>query len=196
MSFKHNMAHHAKPLLRFIMSLFFEKKYLQGYHFDESLGGYVFGIKSIWQRSILRLAKPLPWPAAASCHVTNPRNIFFHPDDLNNFQSPGTYYQNFKAAIYIGRGTFIGPNVGIITANHQFDDLSKHELGKDVKIGEKCWIGMNSVLLPGVVLGNRSIVAAGSIVTKSFPAGNVVIGGVPARVIKQLPLSQTGNAGV
>lgn len=58
--------------------------------------------------------------------------------------------------------------------------------GKDVVIGEKCWIGMNSVILPGINLGGNTIVAAGAVVTKSFPQGNVVLAGVPAKIIKEL----------
>ncbi|EOJ3081127.1 DapH/DapD/GlmU-related protein, partial [Acinetobacter baumannii] len=53
-------------------------------------------------------------------------------------------------------------------------------------IGDKCWIGMNSVILPGVVLGNGTIVAAGAVVTKSFKQGNIVIAGVPAKIIKEI----------
>lgn len=96
----------------------------------------------------------------------------FHPDDINNFQGFGNYYQNFTAKIIIGKGTYIAPNVGIITANHDPMDLDKHLPGKDVIIGENCWIGMNAVILPGVVLGPRTIVGAGSVVTHSFPEGN------------------------
>ena len=52
-----------------------------------------------------------------------------------------------------------------------------------VTIGNSCFIGMNSLLLPGVELGDHTIVGAGSVVTKSFPEGNVVIAGNPARPI-------------
>ena len=52
-----------------------------------------------------------------------------------------------------------------------------------ITIGNSCFIGMNSILLPGVELGERTIVGAGSVVTKSFPEGNVVVAGNPARVI-------------
>lgn len=56
-------------------------------------------------------------------------------------------------------------------------------LAQEVAIGEHCWIGMNSTLMQGVVLGLQSIVGAGAVVTKSFPGGFCVLGGVPARVI-------------
>lgn len=172
------------PIFVRFLELFYSRSYLVGRYYDGSLVGCRWAIKSLWVRNVLRLAPPLPWPAVHSCHVSNPNNIIFHPDDLNNFQSPGTYFQNFKATITLGRGTYIGPNVGIITANHDFDDLAVHEAGQDVIIGEACWLGMNSVILPGVVLGAKTIVAAGAVVTTSFPEGRVVIGGVPAKVLK------------
>lgn len=53
-------------------------------------------------------------------------------------------------------------------------------------IGDKCWIGMNSVILPGVVLGDNTIVGAGSVVTKSFENGHCVVAGNPAKLIKRL----------
>lgn len=52
-----------------------------------------------------------------------------------------------------------------------------------IKIGNSCFLGTNSILLPGVTLGNHTIVGAGSVVTKSFPEGNVVIAGNPAKII-------------
>jgi acetyltransferase-like isoleucine patch superfamily enzyme len=123
---------------------------------------------------------------ALTAVISNPRNIHFDPDDLNNFQTPGTYFQNFKGNIYIGKGSYIAPNVGLITADHDLSNLDSHQVGEDIRIGEDCWIGMNAVVLPGVSLGPRTIVAAGAVVTRSFPDGNVVVAGVPARPIKSL----------
>lgn len=174
------------PFIKIVICLFYDKKYLQGKYFDNSFVGVLWSIRSIWVKNILRLANPMPYPTALTCIISNPENIHFHPDDLNNFQSYGTYFQNFKGHIYLGKGCYIAPNVGIITANHKLDNLDEHDEGSDVILGEKCWIGMNSVILPGVILGNKTIVAAGSVVTKSFPEGNVIIGGVPAKVIKYL----------
>lgn len=182
---KSTLARFIKFLTRTGLSFFFDPKYLTGRYFESMNTGYKWALKSIIHRNILRLEPPLPWPAGPTCRISDPKRITFHPDDLNNFQSPGTYIQNFKAHIYIGKGSYIGPNVGLITANHKPENLDEHEDGEDVVIGEKCWIGMNSVILPGVVLGNNTIVAAGAVVTKSFPQGNLIIGGTPARIIKK-----------
>jgi acetyltransferase-like isoleucine patch superfamily enzyme len=128
----------------------------------------------------------MPFPARLGCTLNNGHRIHFHPDDLNNFQANGTYFQNRDADIHIGRGTYIAPNVGIITANHDLQDLDKHLPGQDVVIGRNCWIGMNAVILPGVVLGDRTIVGAGSVVTRSFAQGNCVLAGNPARLLRNL----------
>lgn len=88
--------------------------------------------------------------------------------------------------ISIGPGTYIAQNVGLITENHDVNNLDEHQEPQNISIGSNCWIGMNSVILPGVVLGDKTIVGAGAVVTSSFPKGHVVIAGVPARVIKEL----------
>jgi acetyltransferase-like isoleucine patch superfamily enzyme len=175
---------YSSPLLNAICALFFDRKYLRGKYFDSSVDGYIWCARAIWQRNILRLALPLPFPAALGVNVSNGRNLEFHPDDLNNFQSRGTYFQNFEGCIKLGRGCCIAPNVGIITSNHDPLDLSKHLPAKSVHLGERCWIGMNSVILPGVSLGPHTIVGAGSIVTKSFTSGHVIIAGNPAKIIR------------
>jgi acetyltransferase-like isoleucine patch superfamily enzyme len=180
----------AKPLMMFTLMLFFDRKYLKGRHFDEELAGYIWGFRSIWTRNILRLATPCKFPADHRVTISNSTNIDFHPDDLNSFQSPGSYFQNFAGSIRLGRGTYVAPNVGIITSNHDLEDLDKHAQAIDVIVGEGCWIGMNAVLLPGVVLGPRTIVGAGAVVTKSFTDGHCVIAGNPARVIKVLKIGE------
>lgn len=175
-----------RPLIHAVCSLFFDRKYLSGRYFEAGLRGYIWAWRAIWLRSILRLGPQYPWPTGMSCHISNPKKMHFHPDDLNNFQSPGTYFQNFSADIYIGRGSYIGPNVGIITANHDLSSLDKHMDGRDVVIGPACWIGMNVVILPGVILGERTVIAAGSVVTTSFERGHGVLAGAPAKLIKDL----------
>ncbi len=174
------------PSVLVVFRLFFDRRYLTGRHFEKNFNGLRWCIRAVWQRNILRLAPPLPFPAALTCTVSNPRNIHFSPNDIDNFQSGGTYFQNFRGSIYLGEGVMIAPNVGIITANHDFQNLLEHSDAEDVHLGDRCWIGMNSVILPGVTLGSGTVVGAGSVVTKSFPDGNCVIAGVPAKVIKKL----------
>lgn len=69
-------------------------------------------------------------------------------------------------------------------AHHDFID-SYQAGGGDITIGNDVWIGMDTIVLGGVTIGNGSVIAAGSVVTKSIPE-NVLAGGVPARVIKSL----------
>ncbi|NRR91473.1 acyltransferase [Winogradskyella undariae] len=94
-----------------------------------------------------------------------------------------------QGGVSIGNNVIIGPSVQIYSENHIFagKGLIK-EQGEDrkgVKIEDDCWIGGGAIILDGVCLGNKTIVAAGSVVNKSFD-GNCVIGGVPAKLIKNL----------
>ena len=105
---------------------------------------------------------------------------------MRSMQSMGCYFQANKAPIIIGKGTKIAPNCGIITTNHDFNNLDLPGEGKEIKIGENCWIGMNCMILPGVKLANHIIVGAGSVVTKSFDEENIIIAGNPAKKIKYI----------
>ncbi len=168
----------------------YDKKYLIGKWF-ESPRGTAYSIGWHWAYKNAKMCKKMgvnqdvPWPCSPRITVVHPENISFHPDDLNNFQSFGNYFQAI-GNIEIGKGTYIAPNVGIITANHDFSNLDNHLAPKSVKLGEKCWVGMNSMILPGVHLGDNTVVGAGSVVTKSFPEGNCVIAGNPAKLIRNL----------
>lgn len=176
------------PLFRIInlpLSLFYKKEYLTGYYFSKKVAGWVWAWKSI-PFKLIGINNHIPFPTDPTVKIHNYKNIIFDKDDLHIFQSPGLYLNNFSAKIYIGKGTYIAPYVGIITANHDMNDLKKHLPGKDVVIGKECWLGMHSVILPGVTLGDKTIVGAGSVVTKSFTEGNQIIAGNPAKVIKSL----------
>lgn len=92
------------------------------------------------------------------------------------------------AEVRIGKNCMIAPQVGIYTAYHPLDAalrISGKELAAAVTIGDNCWIGGHATINPGVVLGDNVVVASGAVVTKSF-GDNVVLAGVPARVIRTL----------
>jgi acetyltransferase-like isoleucine patch superfamily enzyme len=96
----------------------------------------------------------------------------------------GCYIQG-KGGVDIGDYTQIAPNVVIVSANHDLYDSRQH-VAAAVKIGKYCWIGAGAKIMPGVELGDWTIVGAGCVVTKSFPEGHCVIGGVPGKMIRQL----------
>ncbi|GEL67591.1 acyltransferase [Marinilactibacillus psychrotolerans] len=179
---------------KIIMPLFYEKEYLRGKWFDNNVSGWKWCWKGLLWQKILGINRKVPWPVSFKVTMGSGwKNIKFNLDDMNNFQGFGVYFQSFYADIFIGKGTYIGPNVGLITANHDPENLENHLEGESIILGEKCWIGMNSVILPGVNLGNHTIVAAGSVVTKSFSRGNYMIGGVPAKIIKDLDTMAVKN---
>lgn len=91
--------------------------------------------------------------------------------------------------ISIGPGSLIGPDVYITTSNHKYGKgikilSSGHDIA-DVIIGENVWVGRGVTVLSGVEIGKNSVIAANSLVSKSVPE-NVLMGGIPARVIREI----------
>ena len=123
------------------------------------------------------------WPMHNSSTVVGVDNVYLGRDVAPGYMA-GCYIQGI-GRIEIGDYTEISGNVGIFTANHDFEDLTQHVV-QNVKIGAYCWMGFNSVVLPGVILGDHTVVGAGAVVTKSYPKGYVVLAGNPAKVIKHL----------
>lgn len=87
--------------------------------------------------------------------------------------------------IEIGDNAQIGPGVTITTTDHDYSQVDMSEKFKKVTIGERAWIGANTTILPGVTIGENTVVGAGSVVTKDLPA-NVIAVGVPAKIIKEI----------
>lgn len=92
--------------------------------------------------------------------------------------------------LFIGDNVLIGPNVIIHSANHNYSKknvpirLQGHNF-KKVVIMDNVWIGAGVIILPGVIINKNSVVAAGSVVTKNVPE-SVIVGGVPAKIIKKI----------
>lgn len=118
----------------------------------------------------------------------------FRCDYGENIFIEENFYANFDCVmldisrISIGKNCFMGPDVHIYTVNHPMDHTERNagvEYGEPVKIGDNVWIGRKSIINPGVTIGNNGVIASGSVVTKNIP-DSVLIGGNPARVIREL----------
>lgn len=135
-------------------------------------------------RRILRQNAGVKWAVHHTAAIRAGQNIKrgegSYPGD-----SPGVYIDAYNG-VEVGAYVNIGPNVGIISSNHNFVNNEVIEGAPPIRIGDFCWFGIHSSVMPGVELGNFTIVGAGAVVTKSFSEGYVVLAGNPAKVIRTL----------
>ena len=92
------------------------------------------------------------------------------------------------AKVIIGNNCQMAPNVAIYTAGHPVHPDTRntaYEYGKEVRIGDNVWIGGNTVICPGVSIGDCCVIGAGSVVTKDIPAWTIAAGN-PCRVIREI----------
>ncbi|MCW1885902.1 sugar O-acetyltransferase [Luteolibacter flavescens] len=128
-------------------------------------------------------------------------NVFIEPpfrcDYGYNFHVGRNFYANYDLIVLdccevrIGDNCMIAPRVSIFTAAHPLDAatrISGLEYAKPITIGDNVWIGGHAVINPGVTIGDNAVIAAGAVVTKDVPA-NVVVAGVPARIIRHLDVA-------
>ncbi len=139
-------------------------------------------VNFIFQK-ILDVNSDIPWMVNFTSRVTG--NVVIGKNVEKSFAISGHCYIQGNNGIVIDDDTIFAPGVNIISANHDTSSIENSVLAEPVRIGKKCWLGANSVILPRVQLGDGVIVGAGSVVTKSFPGG-VVIAGVPAKIIRDL----------
>lgn len=118
----------------------------------------------------------------------------FRCDYGSNISLGREFYANFGCVmldvcpIRFGSECMLGPGVHVYTATHPLDAearVSGRESGAAVEVGDRAWIGGQAVLNPGVTIGDDVVVAAGAVVVDDVP-DNVVVGGNPARVIRDL----------
>ena len=125
-----------------------------------------------------------------NCYIEPP----FHANWGCNMHVGNNFYANFNltvvddADIFIGNNVMIAPNVTIATGTHPIcPELRErvYQYNLPVHIGNRVWIGAGSIILPGVTIGDDSVIGAGSVVTKDIPSGVVAVGN-PCRVMRPI----------
>lgn len=128
----------------------------------------------------------VPWPVHPTSRVLHHKNI-----QIGNRTAPGLNsgcYIQGRGGIVIGHNCRFGPNVGLISANHDPSNYDQWvNLEKPITIGNNVWIAMNSVVMPGISIGDNVIIGANSTVTQDIPSDSIAVGS-PARVIKNKSL--------
>lgn len=142
------------------------------------------------RKKIVALEKELFGKTGEHIYVNPP----LHVDYGRHVEIGENFYANMDCIfldvnkIKIGDNVMVGPRVSFFTAGHPTDAeirITDLEFGLPITVGNNVWIGGNSVLLPGITVGNNSIIAAGAVVTKDVP-DHTIVGGNPAKVIRKV----------
>lgn len=125
-------------------------------------------------------------------------NAFINPpfycDYGSHIEAGKNFFANYNctiidvAKVKIGDNCQMAPNVAVYTAGHPIHPDTRntaYEYGKEVTIGDNCWIGGNSVICPGVHIGDNVVIGAGSVVTKDIPDWSIAAGN-PCKVIRRI----------
>ncbi|MCP1659367.1 sugar O-acetyltransferase [Neisseria perflava] len=139
------------------------------------------------QQQILR---KLLGKTPAQFYITQP----FWCDYGYNIELGENFYANHNlvildgAKVTFGNNVFIAPDCGFYTAGHPIDSQRRSqglEFAHPITVGDNVWIGGGVKVMPGVTIGSNVVIAAGSVVTKNIP-DNVIAGGVPCRVLREV----------
>ena len=139
----------------------------------------------------LKIMREMLGSCGENCYMEVPfhanwggKNLFFGNNGYANFNL--TVVDDVE--IYVGNNVMFAPNVTLTTANHPIEpELRRkgYQYAKKIFIKDNVWLGANVVVLPGVTIGENSVIGAGAIVSRSIPA-NVVAMGIPARVVREI----------
>ena len=146
-------------------------------------------INLLFQR-VFRISSRFPYLVHFTNLISAPNKINLFGEGIHTeacLALNSSIYLQGSNGIKIHRNVLIAPGAKIISGNHDINNFSNPSLkAKAIEIMENCWIGANAVILPEVKLLPGTIVGAGSVVTKSFDKGNIIIAGVPAKIIRVL----------
>lgn len=135
-------------------------------------------------RRVLRQNAGVRWAVHHTSTIRSPERLRAGRGSFPG-DSPGVYI-NADNGVVVGDFTNLGPQVGLISANHDAVNNAITVAAGPLRIGSFCWLGMGAVVLPGVELGDFTVVGAGAVVTRSFPEGRCVLAGNPARILRHL----------
>lgn len=180
-----------------------KEKMLNGFLYDGSKDGLAEDRAENW----ILIQKYNSWPVSdtkgldllakkilGSCKSKIRIKPPFYCDYGYNIYVGENFFANYNltildtAPIHIGDNVKIGPNVSIFAAGHPIDPTIRNtgkEFGQEIHIGNNVWIGGNSVINPGVKIGENTVIGSGSIVTKNIPK-NVVAAGNPCKIIRKI----------
>ncbi|MGN1316991.1 MAG: sugar O-acetyltransferase [Acutalibacteraceae bacterium] len=138
-----------------------------------------------------KLMKKMFAEIGENCYIESPIHANF---GCKNIHFGKNVYCNFGCTfvddthIYVGDYTMFGPNVVVSTAGHPIlPELREkaYQYNMPVHIGKNCWIGAGALIMPGVTIGDNTVIGAGSVVTKDIPP-NVVAVGNPCKVLREI----------
>jgi acetyltransferase-like isoleucine patch superfamily enzyme len=169
---------------RFIVSIFgllFFRWAYPGFDF------HAYPFRRLWKcfiaQKFLRINSHVPWPVHWTSEIKGYEGI------KRGTETPGSAsgcYIDGRNGIELEENVLIGPQVSIISMNHDLLEYRQFRKENPIRIGRDCLLSAGCIVLPGIELGPHTVVAAGAVVTKSFPEGNQLIAGNPAVVVKKL----------
>lgn len=171
-----------KFVLKRLCFISFVKKSIERKYYATGLGTFIV---NVFFKYVLRVNKG-DFLIHFTSRVNRPDRIVIENGSssvyLSLATSGGCYYQAING-IEIGEGTLWSYNCAFISANHSKEDYTKHDIANPIRIGRNVWIGANCVVLPGVQIGDNSVIGAGSVVVRDIPSDSIAVGN-PCKVIK------------
>lgn len=142
-------------------------------------------------QKILRINGRVGWPVHFTSRILYRKNVTVGPGSAPGL-SQGNYIQA-RNGIEIGSNVMLGPGVGLISANHNPQNFKEWLPSDPIRIGDNVWIGMNSVVLPGVRIGDNVLIGANSVVSQDIPSNAIAVGS-PCGVVREKPPYGSGGA--
>lgn len=169
-------------VVRYLWRLLDATRYYLYNHFFTKVPSYF--IRHQYLRLILNIKIGKNTAIHMGCFITG-NNVKIGSNTVINRKC----YLDGRYGIEIGDNVSISPECYILSLTHDVNSVDFQALGKQVKIGDYCWLGVRCIIHPGVMLGRGTVVGSGSLVTKSFLQDGQIIGGIPAKIIKTRNIS-------